>query len=169
VKVRLLDELARATAAGFGSLPPQWTSKSFETRLEEYARFTADQAGRVLAAEDPSAIETARQRLRDESTELGAKMRRGLRLRRPADAKEALAALYGHLGIEMSASDSGDIVVRHCFFAAYFTEPVCTVVAALDEGMAAGLSGGGTLEFVERITGGSPCCRAHFEIGGPGR
>jgi hypothetical protein len=169
VKIRLLDELARATAAGFSSLPPQWTSRSFETRLEEYARFTADQAGRVLQADDPSAVEIARQRLCDESAELGAKVRRGLRLRRPADAMEALAALYAHIGIEMNASDAGDIVVRRCLFAEYFTEPVCTVVAALDEGMAAGLSGGGRLEFVERITGGGPCCRAHFEIGGPGR
>ena len=168
VKIRLLDELARATATGFGSAQPPWISRSFEARLEEYARFTAAQAGRVMAADDPSRIEAAKQRLRRQATELGANVRRRLRLTRPTDAVVALSILYGHLGIDMHAGAAGEIVVRRCLFADYFTEPVCRVVAALDEGMAAGLSGGGRLEFIERITGGAGCCRARFDVAGTG-
>jgi hypothetical protein len=168
LKARLLDELTGATAAGFGSARPRWTGRSFETRLREYARFTADEAGRVLSANDPLAAEAVKDRLRRQATELGARVRGGLRLRRPAEAVGALAVLYGHLGMDMSAGDEGEIVVRRCLFSDYFTEQVCTMVAALDEGMAAGLSGGGKLEFVERITGGAACCRARISFGGPG-
>ena len=79
---------------------------------------------------------------------------------------ETLTALYGYLGIDMSAGPAGEIVVRRCLFAGYFSAPVCEVVGALDEGLAAGLSGGGELEFIERITGGAACCRARFDMGG---
>jgi hypothetical protein len=169
VKKRLLDELARATAAGFGSAPPQWTGGSLATRLQDYARFTADQAERALGAGDESEVEAVKRRLRSESTELGTKVRRWLGLKCPADVAEAMVALYGHIGIDMSASASGDVLVSRCLFAAHYSEPVCEVVAALDEGMAAGLSGGGRLEFFERITGGNPCCRARLDVGRPER
>lgn len=165
VTVRLLDELARATATGFGSAPPAWISASLETRLEEYARYTADLAERALAADDPRAVEAARRRLHQEAARLGARVRRGLGLRSHADAVDTLATLYKHLGIDMSAGPAGEVVVRRCLFAGYFSEVVCGVVAALDEGMADGLSGGGRLEFIERITGGAPCCRARFDSG----
>jgi hypothetical protein len=164
VKMRLLDELARATSAGFDCERPSWTGRSYEARLEEYARFTADQAGRVLETGNADAVEAVKRRLRSESADLGARMRRGLRLTRCADVMDALSALYGHIGIDMRPLTAGDIVVGRCLFARYFTEPVCMVVAAIDQGMAAGLSGGGRLEFVERITGGAPCCRARFDL-----
>lgn len=169
VKLRLLDELARATAAGFGSAQPQWRSRSLGMRLDEYARFAADQAERVLEASDQSAVEAVKRDLYQQTTQLGARVRRWLRLRQPAEVVETLTALYGYLGIDMSAGVAGEIVVRRCLFAGYFSEPVCRVVGALDEGLAAGLSGGGELEFMERITGGADCCRARFDMGGTAR
>jgi hypothetical protein len=164
VKIRLLDELARVTAAGFGCAKPQWDSRALESRLDEYARFTADQARRILAANDPRLLEGVRHDLHRQSAELGAKVRRWLRVRQPADVLETLTALYGHLGMDMTAGDGEDIVVTRCLFASYFSEPVCRLVAALDEGMAAGLSAGGRLEFSERITGGAACCRARLDL-----
>jgi len=53
-----------------------------------------------------------------------------------------------------------EITVTRCFFADYYTEPVCRVIAALDAGLAAGLFGGASFEFTQRLTEGKPCCRA---------
>ena len=53
--------------------------------------------------------------------------------------------------------------IPKCFFSAYYSGPVCRVVAALDQGLAAGLSRGGRLTFVGRITEGNAACRAILE------
>jgi len=167
VKRRLLDELARATAAGFGVAPPAWRGRAFDARLAQYAGFTSAEAERVLAAGDRTGVEVVERDLRLQAVELGAQVRRRLRLR-SAEAVDSLAVLYRHIGIELSREKGGDLVVSRCLFAHYFSEPVCRMVGALDDGLAAGLSGGGGLEFTERITGGAACCRAGFSARGSG-
>jgi hypothetical protein len=176
LKSRLLDELALVTAEGFGCPRPQWTGRRFDARLAEYERFTAANAEELLARHDAAATDAARERLHRGAVRLGGTLRRQLGVRSDEEALEALAVLYHHLGIEMEVDrhgseadrfDSevdrpGGLVVTRCRFASSFSEPVCGLVAGLDEGIAAGLSGGGRLEFVERITGGSACCRARF-------
>jgi hypothetical protein len=162
LKMSLLDELALVTADGFGCARPPWTGERFQARLSEYARFTATTAEDLLAEHDAAAMDAVRQRLRRGAARLGGKLRRQLGVRSHDDAVDALAVLYHHLGIEMRAGRPGEIVVTRCRFSASFSEAVCCLVAGLDEGMAAGLSGGGSLEFVERISAGSPCCRARF-------
>lgn len=162
LKASLLDELSLVTAEGFGCVRPAWSGRGFETRLHDYARFTAACAEGVLAGDDAAAAGVVKERLRAGATQLGTKLRRQLGVRRGDDAPRALAMLYHHLGIEMTFDPAGELVVTRCLFSASFSEPVCGLVSGLDEGMAAGLSGGGHLEFVERITGGSPCCRARF-------
>ena len=66
----MLDELARVTAEGFGTAAPDWTGKRFDIRLGEYARFTAREAGLLVAAGDDSATEAAKERLRVGATRL---------------------------------------------------------------------------------------------------
>ena len=56
--------------------------------------------------------------------------------------------------------------MTRCFFAGYYTEPVCGIIGALDDGMADGLFGGAALEFSERLTGGGLCCRATLRLRG---
>jgi hypothetical protein len=202
-KLRMLDELTRITAGGFAAEVPHWTRRSFDDRVRAYAEFTAREAARLVADADRAAIEAAQDRLRRGATNLGARMRRGLGLRRPDEAFGALKLLYHQIGIEVSgglvgspagdgspasrpfgeadgdlgaARDSaaaavgapgpagnpaaGEIMVSRCLFADYYTEPVCRVIAALDEGIAAGLFDGASLEFTQRLTEGKPCCRA---------
>jgi hypothetical protein len=166
LRLWLLDELARVTAEGFGSPRPLWAGLPFETRLTGYARFTAEQAEALLAGGDEAAVEATAARLRRGAAELGAKARRRLAVRDGADALRALAVLYRQIGIEVSTTGPGEMVVGRCLFADYFSEPVCRVVAALDEGIAAGLSGGARLEFVERLTAGAPHCRARLVVEG---
>jgi hypothetical protein len=163
LKLTLLDELALVTAEGFDCPPPKWSGPRFERRLTDYTRFTATCAAELLATHDDALTHAARTRLRGGATRLGAKLRDRLGLRGSDDALGALALLYRHLGIETEARATGELVVTSCLFSASFSEQVCCLVAGLDEGMAAGLSGGGRLEFVERITAGDTCCRARFE------
>ncbi len=164
VRLRLLDELAVVTAAGFGCPPPVWSGLPFSARLNDYARFTANRAEALLARDDRAALEAAMDRLRAGATVLGARARRQLGVRSTSEALEALALLYREIGIEMKRVGPGEIVVTRCLFAGVYNEPVCRVVGALDEGIAAGLTAGGRLSFDERLTAGASCCRAHLQL-----
>jgi hypothetical protein len=163
MKRRMLDELARVTAEGFGTGAPKWTGKSFDTRLSDYARFTAREAGLLVAAGDDSATEVTRQRLRSGATRVGASLRAALGVRRADEAFAALKLIYHQIGIEVDGGPSGGITVGRCFFADYYDGRVCTVVEALDQGLVAGLFGGASLAFFERLTEGRPCCRASID------
>lgn len=162
LKSRLLDELTLVTAEGFGRPGPRMRGDHFEARLAAYERFTRASAEALLAKHDAAAADAAKERLHRGAARLGGKLRRQLGLRRHGEAVDALAVLYHHLGIEIEPGLPGEIIVTKCRFSTSFSEPVCRLVAGLDEGMASGLSGGGRLEFVERITGGSACCRARL-------
>ena len=160
LKLRMLDELAQATARGFEAKPPEWSGTSFDSRVTEYALFTARQAGALVAAGDERAIAAVRERLHAGARRLGERLRCGLGV---GDAEEAFAAFrlfYRQIGIEVSGGPLGEMRVDRCFFARYYTEPICQVVSALDQGLVAGLFAGASLEFQERLTGGGACCQA---------
>ena len=160
LKLRMLDELGQVTARGFEAKLPDWGGASFDSRVTEYALFTAREAGALLAAGDETAIAAARERLHAGARQLGERLRRSLGVRDSDEAFEALQLLYRQIGIEVRGGPLGDMRVDRCFFARYYTEPVCVVVSALDQGLVAGLFAGATLEFHERLTGGGACCRA---------
>ena len=56
----------------------------------------------------------------------------------------------------------GEVVVTDCYFSRYYTPEQCAVMSSVDSGIIAGLCGGGTLTFTERITEGCSRCRACF-------
>ena len=56
----------------------------------------------------------------------------------------------------------GEIVVTDCYFSRFYTPEQCAVMSSVDSGIIAGLCGGGTLTFTERITEGCRQCRACF-------
>ena len=162
VKLHMLDELARVTAEGFETAPPDWAGSTFQARIAEYAGFTAHHAGLLVAAGDDIG-DRSRQRAGSArarpgwglrcAERLGIRERRG-RLRCPQ------AVCTARLGIEVEGGTSGEITVGRCFFADYYNEDVCRVIEALDQGIVAGLFDGASLAFSERLTGGRPCCRA---------
>ncbi len=156
----MLDRLARVTAQGFGVQSPAWVGRSFDARLAQYAVFTARQSDELLAAGEPDRIRAARERLYEGAADLGRWARRLLGIGTPEEAFTALTLLYRQIGIEISGGPTGAIVVSRCFFASYYSEPVCNLIGALDQGVADGLYGGAALDFSERLTAGSPCCRA---------
>lgn len=158
----LLDRLAAVTARALGGPPAPSAGRAWDARLERYARTTAAQADAVLRSGDPDAAEAAARELRRGARELGAQARRLLGLRGPDEALAALRAFYGQIGIR-AACDGGELCVHRCLFAEHFSRRACELVAALDDGFAAGLSGGGTLRFTQRITAGDACCLARLE------
>jgi len=162
----MLDELARVTAEGFATTAPEWPGRSFAARLTTYAGFTSAEAGRLAASGDAIAIAAVKERLRRGAVGLGAGVRRRLGLRQPEEALAAWKLLYRQIGIEVTGEPGGEIAVTRCFFAGHYTEPVCEVIGALDDGLADGLFGGAVLEFRARLTGGSPCCRAVLRLAG---
>jgi hypothetical protein len=135
-------------------------------RLVEYATFTARHSRTLLETRDDGAIAAARERLYEGAAALGRRTRRLLGVQTPQEAFDALDLLYRQIGIEISGGPVGAVVVGRCFFARYYTEPVCGLVAALDQGVVDGLYGGASLSFSERLTAGRPCCRALLEPGG---
>ena len=75
--------------------------------------------------------------------------------------------IYKVLKIEFQGEPRGNIVIKRCFFSAYYSRSVCQLISSLDEGLLTGLSGGGKLIFSQRITEGHECCRAYLDA--PGR
>ncbi len=160
VRDRVLDELAAATAAGFGSDVPALDGASRNDRLAAYARFTRREAERAFReGRDLDELQT---RLRGEAFALGERMRRLLGVEGVADTMAAARTLYRMIDIDFSGTPRGEITVRRCFFRDYYTPEVCRLISAIDEGVLAGLSGGGHLEFSQRLTEGADRCLACF-------
>jgi hypothetical protein len=160
VKLQMLDELAHVTAEGFETDVPDWAGRTFAARVAEYAEFTVQQADLLITLGDESAIEAAKGRLRSGATQLGTSLRAVLGVQSPEEAFDALKLLYGQIGIEIDGGPSGEVTVCRCFFADYYSDSVCRIVEAVDQGLVAGLFDGGSLEFSERLTEGRPQCRA---------
>jgi hypothetical protein len=176
-RLRALEELFARTAAAFGSPVPPPRGGEQPARLAEYARFTRERAeealarctgsigGKAAAASDPADLAWLERRLYRAARGLGGRFRLQLRVRSLAEALAAARVIYRQLGIDFQGSPDGEIVIRHCSFAAVYTPRVCALVSALDRGLLAGLAGGGELRFSQRLTEGACCCRAHFEEG----
>ncbi len=160
---RGLDELADAAAAGFGCPRPPWRGRRYEDRLDEFARFTADQA--VLAAE-AGRDSVVRDDLRRHADELGRRLRRRLGVRSHDESLRALRVLYRQLQIDLRARSATTIEVSSCLFSRVYDASACRIVSAVDEGIAAGLTGGCELRFERRITEGASTCVA--TLVGPG-
>lgn len=158
-----LRQLSRLTADAFGSAPPDLRGLSARGCLQRYADYTSQQAARVI---DTAAAAVVRERLFQNARRLGSRLRWLFHL---TDQREVLAAsqlIYRLLEITMSAREDGAVTISRCFFSQYYSGATCRLISALDEGMAAGLSGGGALVFHERLTDGSDCCRASFALPG---
>ena len=84
----------------------------------------------------------------------------GVRSRK--DAMRAARLLYRFLGIDFLGADSGEIIIRRCSFSEHYTPETCALMSGLDEGVLAGLAGGGRLTFQARLTEGRDSCRARF-------
>jgi len=155
-----MEELFSFTARAFGERRPANDISSGDLSLESYAVFTRRLVEESIAGgRDMAAVRAA---LRQDALVFGERMRRQFRVRSREDALGLLEFAYKTMGIALDADAEGRITVSRCFFSRHYTPETCRVVAALDEGLMAGILGEGTLEFEERMTDGHSHCRAVF-------
>jgi hypothetical protein len=160
LKKRALADLAALTAEAFGCAPPELARLAWPAQLEAYARFTASEARTALLR--PAGLPALRARLREGARGFGSAMARRFGAAGLERGMRVARVLYGAIGIDFAGGSGGEIVVRACGFSRHYDGPVCGLVSALDEGVLAGLLGGGRLEFRERLTEGGAACRAVF-------
>ncbi len=164
LKRRKLLDLFEATAAACGTAMPDLDGLSAEECLERYALYTRDEIGRkIRAGED---LRELKDTLYRHAYRLGGELRRQLRIKKPEEVLSVGRALYRAIGIDFEGSVSGSVRIRTCYFSGYYDAGVCSVMSSLDEGIAAGLSGGGKLTFSQRITEGKPTCEAALDLSG---
>jgi hypothetical protein len=153
-----LKDLFTLTAQAFGKEAPDLRKIPWAECLQQYAVFTKAEVERALA--ERADMSLVKERLKKNAMAFGYGLRTRLGIRTRKEALDGLAVLYGAIEIVFQADDEGDVTIPRCFFSSHYTPEVCRVVSALDEGLAAGFTGGGQLRFIQRITEGSACCRA---------
>ncbi len=161
IRNEILAELFEATANAFGCKAPVTGHLSYDQRLLAYARFTREQAEKILRA--GTGIQAVKSQLYQNAYILGKKLRQGLAVSTLDEVMALGTILYRAIGVEMQGDANGEMAVQRCCFSQYYTGCVCDLISALDDGVFSGLSGGGRLVFSERMTEGRECCRMILE------
>jgi hypothetical protein len=163
IKKKKLNELFRLTADAFQCELPKLRGHSFAEYLLEYALFTKEQAEKYLMSGE--SLEEVKHRLYQNSYIYGQDLRNRLHIETWKEAVTALKIIYKLIGIDFQYDSLGEFVISQCFFSKHYSGRVCELISSLDEGIAAGLSGGGKLYFKQRLTEGCSCCTGCFSEG----
>ena len=162
IKKKKVQELFELTAEAFQSDLPAIKNLSYSDCLKAYAHFSKTKAEEVIKLH--SNLDAIKKRLYQNAYHMGEKLRKDFRIETKAEVIFLSKILYKILRIEFFGNPAGEVVIKRCFFSQFYTPDVCRIISSLDEGLAAGLSAGGSLEFTERITEGKNCCQATFHI-----
>jgi hypothetical protein len=160
IKKRKLKELFSITGSAFETSAPDLRGLSFSRMLQEYALFTKYHVERALREKDD--INQIKDRLFKNAYRLGEQLAASLHVAGTESVMQMSRILYRIIGIDFLGNPDGQISINRCFFSRYYTCEICEVISSLDEGILAGLSGGGFLRFYQRITEGEDDCRALF-------
>ena len=158
-----IERLFARTAAAFGCQVPAPTGFGANRRLREYARFTRKQA--ETAMESGADLPALEQHLFNASLGLGSEYRLRFGIRSGSDAMAAARLIYSALGIDLKGDSHGNVTVRRCAFASAYTPRICRLMSSMDKGLLAGLTHGGELQFLQRLTDGAPACLARVTGG----
>jgi len=162
VRKEILATLFEATADAFECPAPAHDHLSYDECLRTYALFTSEQAEKaVQAGRDIPALKA---QLYQNAFPLGGKLRKWFAVDTIEEVMELGQILYRAIGVEIQGDSHGDVTVKRCYFSQFYSGPVCDLISALDDGVFAGLSGGGRLAFSERLTEGWACCRARLQL-----
>jgi len=160
IKKRNLSQLIRLSARAFYSEAPETRGKSYQQCLQEFAFFTQKKATEIIVQKEN--IPKVKKRLYRNAFLMGYNIRKLLRIHTQREVIAISRRLYSFLNIDYQGDSSGRIIIKKCFFSSYYSEEICQLISALDEGIAAGLSAGGKLSFNQRITEGKPCCQGQL-------
>jgi hypothetical protein len=159
VKEKRLRQLFQLTAQAFQTEMPDIGSLSFSECLRIYGLYSSGEAEKVIARGDEQSV---RSRLYGNAFWLGGELRKALRPRTMQEFMTAAAILYGAIGIDLQGDTEGHVLIRRCFFSRYYSRRICELMSSVDQGILAGLSDGGELRFIQRLTEGKDCCKAEF-------
>lgn len=162
MKKKKLEQLFDIVADAFGKSPPPLKKLSYRESLKAFALYTSQEAEKRIQAGQN--MEGIKKRLFKNACILGQKLREDFGIRSPREVMEMSTILYQILGIDFKGDASGEVTIKKCFFSDYYSPQVCQIISSLDEGVAAGLSGGGKLSFSGRITEGKDCCEARLAM-----
>jgi hypothetical protein len=160
IKKAKLKELFECTAAAFNCPVPELKGLSFDECLVKYAEFTKEEAEKALQSGHD--LHQIKQRLYQNAYRLGQNLRKSFHVTTTQDVMTMGRILYRVIGIDFQGTGQGEMTINHCFFSQFYSSQVCQIISSLDEGVFAGLSGGGQLAFSQRITEGQQCCKASF-------
>jgi hypothetical protein len=162
IKRMVLCRLITLSADSFECPVPQLKGLSADELLKNYARFTESIINERLSQNiDRSALKN---RLYRNAFQAGQILRGKFGLTDRNDVVKFMRFLYRIIKIDLQSDLQGNgIIISQCFFSRYYSSEVCQMMAALDQGLAAGLSGGEHLEFRERITDGCEFCQAYWQ------
>ncbi len=152
IEIRILT---RETAKVFGAEAPKDAKL-----LRRYARFTAEEAANAIRSGQD--LKVLRKELYCMARRLGSGLRRRMRPRNERECLAIVTMLYRNIGITIRETEPGKIRVSKCYFSSFYTPEVCYVISAIDQGIFAGIYGGGRLRFIERITEGHEACVAEL-------
>ncbi len=162
VKKAKLKELLDCTAAAFNCPAPSFNKLSYDDYLVKYAEFTREEAEKALRSGHD--LRPITQRLYQNAYQLGQNLRKSFHITTTQDVMTMSRILYRVIGIDFQGTGQGEITINHCFFSQFYASQVCQLISSLDQGLLAGLAGGGQLAFSQRITEGHSCCQAHFTM-----
>lgn len=157
VKKRRLRQLFRSTGEAFDTPPPDLNGLSLGECLSKYAVFTKECAENALRT--GMGVE-AKLRLFNNARRLGEDLRNEFNIKSMKEVMELSRIVYMIIGIDFDGNQDGRVLIRSCFFSSFYSAKVCGIISSLDDGLLAGLSGGGRLEFSRRITDGCERCEA---------
>jgi hypothetical protein len=159
IRKRKLQQLFQATAEAFQYPAPPLSDLNAPEILTRYAKFTRERAKETIQQCRETEV---KKRLFQNSLEMGLRLREDFKVGSVNEIMRMARIVYKILGIDFQGCQSGEILVRRCFFSSYYTSGICRLISSLDEGLMTGLSNGGELEFSARITEGNSCCRANL-------
>jgi hypothetical protein len=162
VRTATIKEFFEFTAYAFECAPPAFEGKPHIERLRIFSDFFKDEAEKAIRKGDD--IGEVKRRLFENARLLGRKLKDRYRVRTLKDAFLMARAVFRVLLIDFEGDARGEIVVRRCFFSSQFSKEVCSIISSFDEGLLTGLTGGGVLTYIERLTDCSACCRARFRL-----
>lgn len=151
LEIRILNN---TTARAFGVPEKKIRSWSVPEALREYTAFTRSCLRRRRP--DPG-------RLYREAYRTGERVRRLTGFTEKNELERLTFYLYRNIRILMEGSLPGEVTVSECWFSRFYTPEQCVIMSNVDSGMVAGILGGGSLEFSERLTEGCGRCRACFQ------
>lgn len=168
VKKKEIYQLFKVTVDAFNLKMPKFDLKKISRGkfLKEYALFTKEKTTKFIKTHgiDSEELIELKNRLYESSYEMGKEIKKNLKIKNSGEILKVMKLIYKIIKIDFKKGKNGVVIINNCFFSSYYDQDICGVISSLDKGLAAGISGGGKLEFFQRITDGKDCCSAHFDL-----